>query len=185
MRVVIYDKKPGQGFEQWMLMACWFVAAHVQKLFGKVDVVKGFTSWNEMCHWLVHCEIQLFSSIQYWGHGSPGNVWMNGQPLQKEELLQLRNKLSAQSVLWFRTCSTFQGARGQKFASYLANNLDCIIAGHTRIIGLLQGGLHTITPRTMPSWSVDEGEPKSWLPSYLVWGPNTIICFATRIPKGW
>lgn len=185
MRVIIYDKKPGKGLDQWFLMVCWLIAAHIQKLFGLVDVVKGFDSWNDAKLWLVYSPINYYSSIQYWGHGSPGNVWLNGERLQKESLLQLKNKLSPSSIIWFRTCSTFQGAAGQKFAKYLADNLKCVIAGHTRVIGLLQGGLHTITANTIPSWSVDEGEPKSWLPSYLVWGPNTITCFQTKIPNNW
>ena len=98
----------------------------------------------------------------------------------------IKEKLKPTSLIWFRTCSTFQGGSGQSLAKHLSNSLNCVVAGHTRIIGLLQGGLHTIRPGEHPSWSVDEGEFKQGIiPVWLKWGNNTITCFHTKIPHGW
>lgn len=184
MKVIIYDLKPGKGFNQWLLMMSWAIGSKLQKLFGLADDVYGAESWTAASLWLKE-RSSYYSCIEYWGHGSPGTVWLNGKMMNWDFFLEIKSKLRNNSLIWFRTCSTFQGNKGQMLATHLTNLLNCTIAGHTRIIGLLQGGLHTISPKTIASWPVDEGEPKSWLPSYLVWGPNTITCFQTKIPNGW
>jgi hypothetical protein len=185
MRVVIYDSKPGAGIQQWFLMLSWAIGSRLQKLFGAVDEYYGASSWTEAALWLQTRNTSSFSSIQYWGHGSPGTVWLNSKPIPKNIFDVVLSKLQPQSVIWFRTCSTFQNAQGQRFSENLANSLNCIIAGHTRIVGLLQGGLHTRMPHTAASWPIEEGEPKTVLPSWLYWGNNTITCLQTKIPKNW
>ena len=185
MRVTVYDKNPGKGFSQWFLKLTWFVGCFVQKLFGKVDDYYGAESWEDALSWLKSREGE-FTSIQYWGHGSPGHVWLAGSYVTTTALVTLKTKVTPSTVLWFRTCSTFQGQAGHVFSQRLADGLGCVVAGHTRVIGPLQGGLHTRKPNTPPSWPVEEGEfPKSWWPSYLRWGNNTVTCFATKIPEGW
>lgn len=184
MKVIIYDAKPGSGFGQWLLMMSWAIGSKLQKLFGFVDDVYGAESWTAAGLWLKDRSTE-YSQIQYWGHGSPGNVWLNGRTMDWDFFLPIKNKLTRNSLIWFRTCSTFQGKRGHMLATHLANSLNCVVAGHTRVIGLLQGGLHTLAPMNLPSWPLEEGEPKSKIPSYLLWGPNTITCFQTKIPEGW
>ena len=185
MKIIIYDKKPGEGVGQWFLMLTWLVGSYCQKLLGAADRVYGAESWSDALNWLSTLQDNSITSLQYWGHGSPGYVWLNSKPLILSNLVELKNKFVPQALVWFRTCSTFQGLRGHQFSKYLADNLNCVVAGHTRVIGLLQGGLHTRQSNTQASWPLEEGEPKSSLPSYLVWGPNTITCFQTKIPHGW
>lgn len=184
MKVIIYDNNPGAGFGQWLLMLSWAFASKVQKLFGLVDDSYAAESWTAAGLWLQGRSTE-YSQIQYWGHGSAGAVWLNGKLMNKDFFLPIKSKLNINSLIWFRTCSTFQGVKGQTLARHLTSTLNCTIAGHTRAIGLLQGGLHTISPNALPSWPVDEGEPKSWVPSYLFWGSNTITCFHNKIPKNW
>lgn len=186
MRIIIFDKKPGPGIDQWFLMLTWLVGSYIQKLFGVADVVKGFSSWDEVSSWLQTLNAEKISSIQYWGHGSPGKVWMAQKTMPHSLFQPIKEKLSSDSIIWFRTCSTLQGQKGYDLSKHLANSLNCIIAGHTRIIGLLQGGLHTRKPNEEPSWPINEAEFKSSvIPSWLKWGNNTITCFHTKIPKGW
>ena len=185
MKVVVYDNKPGVGFQQWCLKTSWFLGCWFQKLFGKVDAYYGATSWADALTWLTKLK-GPFTSVQYWGHGGPGVVWLAQRACPTYDFTVLRTKVTPTTVVWFRTCSTFQGTRGYSFALTLCSLLGCVIAGHTRVIGPLQGGLHTQAPDTPPSWSLDEGElPKSWWPASLHWGSNTVTCLATKIPKGW
>ena len=184
MRVTIYDKNPGVGLSQKFLALSWLVGCWLQKLFGKVDKYYGASSWKDALEWLT--KQGTLTSIQYWGHGSPGCVWLAEQNSPVSQFHVLKPCVTADTLLWFRTCSTFQGAAGHTFSEHLSNDLNCTVAGYTRIIGLFQGGLHTRKPHTLPSWPITDVEfPKSWLPQWLRWGNNTITCFTTKIPDGW
>lgn len=186
MKVVIYDTKPGKGFDQWFLMLSWAVGCRLQKLFGIADAYYGASSWGDAQKWLLSLPTYKIESIQYWGHGSPAMVWLAERPLPKDFFLVLKHKLLKNSLIWFRTCSTFQGRGGIEFSGRLADSLNCIVAGHTKIIGLLQGGLHTRKPYEPASWSETEGNINhKFLPEWLVWRGNTITCFHYKIPKGW
>ena len=185
MRVTIYDRNPGPGFSNKFLKFSWFLGCFFQKLFGKVDAYYGATSWDDALTWLAARPGHLMS-IQYWGHGSPGRVWLGRKRLLVEDCKVIREKVLPGSVIWFRACSVFRGLAGYDFSADLSNLLGCTVAGHTRIIGPLQGGLHTRKPNTPPSWPETEGEfPTSWWPCWLRRGNNTVTCFATKIPNGW
>ena len=184
MRVTIYDKNPGSGVDQWFLKLCWAVGCWFQKVVGAVDAYYGASSWADAKDWLLKQKTPI-TVLQYWGHGSPAIVWSAGHAIPLSEWLSLKPILSPNSLVWFRVCNSFQGTRGQAFSKLLADNLGCTIAGHTRIIGIWQGGLYTRTPGSEPSWSVDEGAD-FLLSDYLrFWKNHTIFCLRTSIPKGW
>lgn len=185
MRVTIYDKNPGPGLGQWFLKLSWMVGCWIQRLFGAVDQTKGFDSWDAAIAWLKDRPGSI-ASLQFWGHGSPGAVYMAGREAPTLLWLQLSGKLTTASVIWFRACSVFQGESGYAFSKVLANGLNCTIAAHTRIVGFFQGGLYTRKPNTEPSWPKEEGELPGRLARLgLRWGNRTVICFATKIPAGW
>lgn len=165
----------------------WFFGCLVQKSFGAVDDYYGAKSWDDALEWLTK-QPRPLTSIQYWGHGSVGRVWLAQQAIEASKFSVLIPCVTPASIVWFRTCSTFQGPAGYDFSKYLSNLLNCTIAGHTRVIGLLQGGLHTRKPNTEPSWPVDEGElpATAFYPQYgLAWSNNTVTCFVTNVPEGW
>ena len=188
MKVTLYDKNPGKGAMQTFLKLSWLVGCWLQKLFGHVDDYHGIGSVDEMRVWLKSKDT-TFSSIQYWGHGSPGIVWISGKAHGATSWFWLTPLLRSDSVIWFRVCSLFQKAAGESFSITLANHLNCNVAGHTRIIGIWQGGLHTRPPNSIPSWSPEEGteiRKLSWLGDHFrFWNKNTIFCLRTSIPKRW
>lgn len=188
MKVTFYDKNPGKGAGQAFLKLSWLVGCWLQKLFRQVDDYHGIGSVEEMKAWL-ESKNTTFSSIQYWGHGSPGTVWVSGKPYGVLSWFWLAPFIERESLVWFRVCSLFQGTVGEKFSITLANNLGCNIAGHTRIIGIWQGGLHTRPPHSLPNWALEEGTEVrkwSWLGDHFrFWNKNTIFCLKTSIPKGW
>jgi hypothetical protein len=184
MRVTVYDKNPGEGFWQKFLMTSWLVGCWLQKLLGRLDAYYGASSWEDAVEWL--SSRGAMTSIQYWGHGSPGLVYLGGVASNGAHLLSKPLLVTPETVIWFRTCSTFQGVGGHGFAKKVADGLNCTVAAHTRVVGPLQGGLHTHKPHSEPSWPTTEGElPTSWVPCWLRWGNNTVTCLSMKIPAGW
>lgn len=186
MRVAIYDKNPGVGFGQWFLALTWKIGCFLHKLFGKLDDYHAAGSWEEAFAWL-ESRPGLLASIQYWGHGSPGCVWLAQVNLDRSQFKRLVTQVPPNAVLWFRTCSTFQGQRGYDISDYLTKLLNCTVAGHTRVIGVFQSGLHTRKPGQAPSWPLDESDGgPAWMVSLgLQWGTNTIVCLRASVPEGW
>lgn len=183
MKVAVYDKNPGEGWSNKGLALSWLVGCFLAKLFGAIDEYHGATSWEDAIAWL-KSKGEL-DEIQYWGHGSPGQIWLSGKALAVNDLAGI--KMSEDGLVWWRVCSSFQALRGMTFASRVSKLLNCDVAGHTRIIGLVQGGLHVWKKDQMlPSWLLEEGEPAStWFPSWLKWDKRSILCFRMSVPKGW
>lgn len=183
MRVVIYDRYPGFGVGNALLYWAWAIGAHLQYLVGLADEVHGAESWDDAANWLKSLPQEEIAQLEIWGHGGPGRPYMSQMPASHDTFNFLRGRVG---VLWFRSCSVLQGRAGQLFSGRVADAVGCTVAGHTRIIGLVQGGLRTRQAHTTPSWSETEGElSKSWIPPYLRWGPRSILCTTTRIPAGW
>ena len=186
MRVAVYDKNPGTGIWQAFLAFTWLAGCFLHKLFGKLDDYYGATSWEEAFKWL-ETRPKPLNVIQYWGHGSPGTAWLAQMKLPQDMFKRLVKSTDQASLVWFRTCSTFNGKPGYDFSEYLTKLLSCTVAGHTRTIGVLQSGLHTRKPGQAPSCPLDEadvGHP--WFVGLgLQWGNNTILCLRASIPEGW
>lgn len=200
IRVMFYDKTRWAGEE---LVSSWWAGGHVYKFFRKIDICKGVESWEEALDWMLSLDsTKKISMIQFWGHGSPGNVFINGDAINTNVLRSnhplhlkfqaLKKKLTDQSVIWFRSCTVFQGSKGSFFAKRWAQFFNCKIAGHTFVVGPWQSGLHTLVPDQEPYWPLDEGvaeEGKGWNGSASqMSGPfqtNTIFCLRGDIPTQW
>jgi hypothetical protein len=166
------------GIGQWLLMACWAVACFVQKLFGRVDAYYGASGWGEALKWILALPRPI-TSFQYWGHGSPGRIWLGQQMVATLDLLKMKPKLAPGAVVWFRSCQTFGGREGHEFSKVVADGLGCTVAGHTVVIGPVQAGLHTRAPGTKASWPIEESYSSVWV---ALRRPNTVTCLATRLP---
>lgn len=196
--IMFYDSSDWAG-EQ--LRFSWITGGKFYKTFRGVEHHQGFDSWVEALKWIVSVEPdKKINSIQFWGHGSPGRVWINGEALSarsvlatsehRDLLLKLKERLTKDSVVWFRSCNVFSKQEGHLFAKLFSKMLGCRIASHTFIVGPWQSGLHTIEPDQEPTWSIEEGikkkkdgsEEKLWS---MPWSPNTIFCLTGQIPKDW
>lgn len=187
LRLMIYDDKPGDGgLQQKFLRLSWIVGGMLFKLFGKIDECKGVTSWPEALEWLSsHDEIQ---SVQFWGHGSPGAVWIGREPLVawklsgvlSEPLKKLASKMVPSSNFWIRSCSVFRGRIGRMFALDLHKALlGRKVAGHVRIVGPIQPALRTLSLGGSPdSWPADPVK-ESW----MTWDDRSVLCLAATLPK--
>lgn len=194
LRVMFYDKSKWAG-EQ--LTSSWFAGGLLYKAVRRLDVCVGVESWEEALEWLItYMPTKKISVLQFWGHGSPGKVWINNQSLNLsaldeghpfyEKLQAFRARLTDNALIWFRCCSVFAGEDGHKFAKEFSNFMDCKVAAHTFIIGPFQSGLYTIDPGQDPYWDKKEGfSPEGEMVWSHFWKPRTIFCLRGTIPKGW
>jgi hypothetical protein len=192
--IMIYDSSDWAGEE---LRLSWIAGGKFYKLFRSVEHHAGFSSWEEAIKWILEVEPdKKINSIQFWGHGSPGRVWINEETLSarsvlatsnhRDLLLKLKKRLTSNSVVWFRSCNVFMGQEGHLFAKVISKMLGCTIASHTYIVGPWQSGLHTIRPDEEPKWDLEEGIEQSGKKLWsMPWSPNTIFCLTGKIPKGW
>lgn len=191
--IMFYDSSDWAGKE---LRLSWITGGKFYKLFRSVEHHAGFDSWVDALKWLDSVAPgQQINSIQFWGHGSPGRVWINGEYLSARSvlatsphrnlLLNLKERLTSDSLIWFRSCNVFAGQEGHLFAKLMASMMGCTIASHTYIVGPWQSGLHTIRPGEEPSWNLEEGLDGEELKWSMPWSPNTIFCLTGKIPKGW
>ncbi len=176
MRVITYDNRPGSTPLDHFLRLSWMVWAHFQKFLGNVEEVHAAESWEDLVTWL-EARAPSLSEVQYWGHGSEGMLWLGEKSFPADGFTRLRGKLAQATLFWFRTCSTFKGLNGHGFAALLCNQLRCRVAGHTRVIGLQQGGLHSLRVGFKPAWPVDEDDESS--------NTNTVSCLAMTFPREW
>lgn len=154
------------------------------RALGFIDDFYGVNNFEEACAWLK--KQGKLETIQYFGHGSAGYVWCGTQWLTPRHLVSLKGLVEDGGHIWFRTCSTFQGKAGHDFALRVTRYAGCAAAGHTRIIGVVQGGLRVLNVGQLPYWPIEEGEPKkTWWPNVLKWGPNSVLCFALFLPKAY
>ncbi len=191
LRLMLFDTTAGA------LTQSWRAGAALYRGLGRLDAWHGAATWDEGLAWLTAvAHDRRIAEIQYWGHGQPGCVLMDRKPLDtsalnaahplRARLAAIRDRLAGPDALWwFRTCSTFHGEVGHAFAREWTRFFGCRAAGHTRVIGPLQGGLHSLRAGAEPTWTIDEGAARSRVPQWLTWAPHTITCLGGRVPEGW
>lgn len=191
--IMFYDNSDWAG-EQ--LRLSWVTGGQFYKMFRGIEHHAGFSSWVEALKWLCSVEPnKKINSIQFWGHGTPGRVWINGETLSarsvlassehRKFLLDLSERMDENAFVWFRSCNVFAGHEGKLFAVTMSKILNCKIAAHTYIVGPWQSGLHTIKPDEKPSWSVEEGIDGEKFKWSMPWSPNTVFCLTNKFPEEW
>ncbi len=184
-RVVFFDAtdtKPGLE-----LSDAWRTGSHLYRDLRWIDHCRGFVSWRGAVEWLE--SLGEVDEIQYWGHGSPGAVWLAGEPLKVSALANVQVK----NLFWLRTCASFAGVVGHNLAKSLTETLKCRVAGHTYNIALLHSGLHSLRPGETPAWSSTEGwvlakrmgHAVDKIASSSPFAPNTITFLHSSFPSTW
>lgn len=200
--VMFYDSSPWAGEVQTL---SFITGGKFYRLFHGLEYEAGFESWKEAFDWLNTIDSdKKISTLQFWGHGSSASIALNGERLTIKDfinprsphyanMLKLKSRLTPESVIWLRTCSTFAFAGGQEFAKALADFFGCIVAGHTHKIWAWQSGLHTLRPGEEPNWSTDEafalkdkGDTTAVTTAWSApWAPNSIFFLTGKIPSNW
>ena len=108
-------------------------------------------------------ENEQLSEVQMWGHGSAGRALIGADVFDAEYVRSssLFKRWAAlrpfqqhpSPLIWFRTCYTMKGEVGRTFATLLAHELGCRVAGYTQYIHVVQRGLVVAWPDRPPRWS--------------------------------
>lgn len=199
-RLLIYDRTCTGAAYRPGLSHSWVAGWWVYRALRRLDGCLGVDNWGQALQWLAG-QSEAIREIQYWGHGKWGELFVDKDRLDIEDLgvqgphaAQLdaiRERLTSDALIWFRTCETFGAQRGQNFARAFAQRMDCRVAGHTFIIGPWQSGLHSLRPGQEIHWPADEGlaEGTPEDPIRAHWSsrraPNTIHCLQGRVPLGY
>jgi hypothetical protein len=167
---------------------------------GSIDAAFGATSFASALDWVVGARAPI-REIQFWGYGKWGRALIDRESLDRSSLggshalrprlEAVRESLTPDALIWFRTCETLGARPGQDFARALADFMGARVAGHTFVIGYWQSGLHRLAPGELPSWDPQEGlalgtaeRPERALPSAPSL-PQTISCWTSNIPAAW
>ena len=111
--------------------------------------------------------------IEVWTHGNPGTFRIQRKHLGREiftardprllgALQTLRTRLAGGAVIHFRSCVTFHGPDGRRFAEeasrfFNATGKGIVLIGHTRPTGLIHPGARILLPGRRATWSDREG----------------------------
>jgi hypothetical protein len=201
LRLVVYDATQRQRRPRALGLS-WQYGTHLYRALGRVDAAYGARSFADAFAWLKqHQPTRAISELQFWGHGKWGRIFIDRETVDRGLLAAghehhagfqaLRERLTPNALLWFRTCETLGARPGQDFASALADATGARVAGHTFVIGFFQSGLHCLRPGVSPAWSATEGlasgsaeQPETALSSSPD-APNTVTCLSGSIPEGY
>jgi hypothetical protein len=191
VRALIYDRT--QGY----LSQIWAKGSVLYRGLGRLDAVRGVASWDEALDWLGALQ-EPVSEIQFWGHGKWGRAQVDrtvldvGSLLTKRPQLEaVRERLTDDALIWFRTCETFGARAGHDFAERYAEFFGARVAGHTHIIGFQQSGLHGLRPGENAHWSPAEGLRAGAADAPIrahrsaPWRPRTITALRGDFPHTW
>lgn len=184
------------------LSHAWRAGGALYRGIDRLDAAFGVTSWAEAFRWLARFEGERpIAEVQYWGHGRWGRVLVAREALETASLREghahragidaLRERLTPDARVWFRTCEAFGARLGGDFARAITDVLGVPVAGHTFIIGALQSGLRALAPGCRPTWSALEGLAEGTADAPVrahvsgLLRPRTITCLANEVPAAW
>ena len=188
MKIAIYD-----AAEKSPVGLSWALGARLFKLLGYFKHVIPAHNWSDALRDAIALSVKTpVTEIQFWGHGSPGGVYVAGEPLEAHAthrllLTELQHVLAPDAFVWFRTCASFAGASGRTFAVAVVSKMKCRVAGSTFNIGFpWHSGQHSLRPGETPYWGASEGlnlknEPLGSRRS----APNTIVFNRMSLPESW
>lgn len=179
------------------LSPVWATGTRLYRGLRRIDEARGVASWDEALGFLAEQRAPI-REIQYWGHGKWGRALIDDDTFDADAirthgpaLAAIRERLTPDALVWFRTCETFGAQPGHDFAQRLADTLGVRVAGHTYIIAFHQSGLHGLAPGMRPDWSVEEGllegtpvEPRRARWS-RPWSPRTVTALTPAVPAAW
>jgi hypothetical protein len=172
-RVKVLFNDPKSSLTFW-----WKLGAFLDKALGFTDYIVPAASWDEAFAGIQDAVARQaaktgrpvrIASLQSWGHGAPGHVFMGPAPALTAATLNPGGRFheqaravaslmhSTEGHVWFRCCSPFQGARGQELARVASTIFRVPAVGHTFTIHALQSGTRVLEPGARPDWDVDEG----------------------------
>ncbi len=182
MKIIIYD-----ATQKGALGLSWKLGAWLYKKLGWCDEACGVTTPAQFFSAIEGLSEGFFiREVQFWGHGRHGEAYVGGgsiRPGLSYSSRKVFERTAADSLFWFRTCSTFGTSDGHDFAKAWASFLDCKAAGHTYKIGFWHSGLRVLEPGQEPDWCEAEGTKGGEALSSSMLAPSTVGFWARSIPE--
>ena len=179
----------------------WVLGGRLYRWLRWIDISHGVSSWAEALEWLATVKKdQPIARISFWGHGSPGKAFVDREAMQATSLeagdhvkawAAVKERLTSDSQMWFRTCSTFGAAAGIEFAKRWSEGLGCTVAAHRCNIGPLQSLGEAVRPGDSIMWDPTEGVAEGTADRPLrmkgssLDKPNTIHMLTGYVPEEW
>lgn len=127
-----------------------------------------------------------FDDIQVWGHGLPGFVFLNSEPLAWEFWDHLAHLVrDSSSTVWLRVCAFAATRRGQANCEHASKALGCGLVAHTHIIGTwaCHSGLYGILPNQAAYWPTCAESPGEPPPRSTPFEARTVSAFRMTLPE--
>lgn len=188
MKLAIYD-----AAENSPVGWSWATGAKLYKAMGYFQHVVAAHSWDDGLRRVNDLTSRYrINEIQFWGHGSPGKVfvagkWLDVDGAHKIPLTRLGSSLEPNSFVWLRTCASFAGVPGRTLATELVSMLNARVAGSTFNIGFpWHSGQHSLRPNAVPAWPITEGlDVKGQPMGSAKKSPHTVPFAAMSLPDAW
>lgn len=180
-RLMIYDAK-----ESSFVGFTWKAGATVFKPY--FDKILAVTSWED-CENQVKALTEKYDEVQFWGHGSPGFIYVDRQPSPANFWFVLAAKLNEGATVWLRVCSFAASSLGKTMMNQISKTLKARLVAHTYSIGQwgCQSGTRAVTPTTPARWPSTEGVEKTAESTKLLssspWAPNTVFALTMKPPE--
>lgn len=153
MRCVVLDttEKSAPWLSTW-----WTLGSYV----SGADVVVRAASWPEAYDGIVEAGAEgRISDLQVWGHGDDGRPLIAGSPPNLLALAAALGPPHPGDTVWWRSCETHRGPRGQMFAAEVVRRLGRTSVGHCVVISAplpwRQGAICALRPGESPWWPLD------------------------------
>ncbi|KAF0972961.1 hypothetical protein FDP41_008813 [Naegleria fowleri] len=167
LSVLIYDStNEHESTRDQFASISWAVGSSFFEAVNKFDRVIRAKSWDQVVRELnqIADSGELIREVQFWGHGSPGKVFIGQDELTTEVLdtpswvsLSKRKIFHQNALWWFRSCSTCNRNEGRSFAKKFVDLFGVRMGGHTVFIHAIHAGLVCLRPGQEPSWSDEDG----------------------------
>lgn len=149
------------------------------------DKILAVHDWTD-CERLVKELPEKYDEVQFWGHGSPGFIYVNKQPATASFWFALSEKVNPNANVWLRVCYFAATSFGKTMMNQISKNLNARVIAHTYSIGqwACQSGTRAVTPTALAAWPSTEGvgADKSFSHS-APWAPNTVSALSLTPPK--
>lgn len=177
-RLLIYDAS-----EESAVGKAWKAGAFLNKKY--FDEIWPVYSWSDFNN-KVTSSTKKFDEIHWWGHGSPGRLYINEVKSNDKYLASFNQVVHQGGFIWLRVCAFAQGETGMNYMEWLSSITNTIVFAHTYNIGHwgAHSGLVKASPGQLVKYSETEGrDPKTNKLLNSSWvAPRTISALRMKIP---
>lgn len=177
-KLLIYDSS-----DKTFVGLTWKIGALLARFY--FDKIISAESWSDF-ELKIKSLDSKYDEVQFWGHGSPGFIYINNYSSKKAGWETLRDILNNHAVVWLRVCSFAAGELGKRYMENTSDLLAAKLISNSYSIGQwgCQSGLRAISPGETALWPDLEGfNPNGSYTNSAPWKTNTVSALRLSPPK--